>query len=47
MVIVPLAVPERRYSSVAMTVTVYVPADKKAWVGSAPVAVPPSPKVHA
>src|SRR5208337_2743063 len=44
MLIVPLAVPDRPCWSVAVTVTAYVPADAKVWLGLAPVAVPPSPK---
>src|SRR5208337_315619 len=44
MVIVPLAVPDRPYSSVAVTVTAYAPADAKVWLGLATVAELPSPK---
>ena len=45
-VIDPLAVPVLPYSSLAVTVTLYVPADENVWQGFAPVPVVPSPKFH-
>ena len=44
--IVPFAVPALPYSSLAVTVTVYVPAVANVWLGFAPVPVVPSPKFH-